>query len=132
MLKDNQLLEDSKLILELSDKQSETITGGVNSSSGFCLHNETDIDINYSLKTPNGNKWKGYSVSEGKNRWHWIPNTEDLSKWRIRFDSDLRNGKDYDLEYTLTPSLSDYRACEYFKAYDFRKKGEDFLALYTA
>ena len=132
MLKDKCLLEGSDLVEELDCRTTETICGGVNESSGFCLHNKTDIGINYFLKTPNGKNWKLYDVDPGGTHWHALNNTKDLSKWDIRFDSDLRAGRDYDLEYSLTPSLSKYKACDNFKAYNFRKVGKDFVDLYTA
>lgn len=86
-----------------------------------CIYNRTSTSINYAIQVGSG-AWASYSLAPGANR--WFSHTYDRQNenrspdLRVRFDSDLRQGR-FNITYKLTRRAAQGQSCAEGKAYAF-------------
>lgn len=91
-----------------------------------CVKNLTNQAINYQIKIAKGG-WTSYSISPSGSRWfaHRYDKVNEgrSDKLYIRFDSDLRRGKNFTTEYQLKRNKSPEESCASAAIYVFRYEG---------
>jgi hypothetical protein len=89
-----------------------------------CLMNETGVTINYIYKVGNNGTWQEQQLEPNGRRWFWHQydraNEDRSPPFYIKFDSDLRAGRRFAIEYHLTRYAAIGQGCECGKRYAFR------------
>lgn len=86
-----------------------------------CVFNRTATTINYAVQVGSG-QWTNYAIAPGANRWfshaYDRQNENRSPDLRIRFDSDLRQGR-FNITYKLTRRAAQGQSCGEGKPYAF-------------
>jgi hypothetical protein len=92
------------------------------------LSNETQVTINYQFQVGDG-PWQSKSIAPGGKYWfsheYERANENRSPAFRIRFDSDIRRGRDFTIKYKLERRAAIGQGYQYGKKYAFRYDGGD-------
>jgi hypothetical protein len=92
------------------------------------LVNETQTPINYQFRVGDGS-WQSRKIMPGEKYWfaheYERANERRSPAFRVRFDSDLRNGQRFNIEYKLDRRPAIGQGYDYGKKYAFRYDGGD-------
>ena len=87
-----------------------------------CIYNRTATTINYAIQVGDG-AWNAYSIAPGGNRrfshTYDRQNENRSPDLRVRFDSDLRQGR-FNITYKLQRRATQGQSCAEGKAYAFQ------------
>ena len=90
----------------------------------ICLTNETEATIHYIYKLGSNGTWQEGQLGPSARRWfshQYDRADEDRSPpFYLKFDSDLRGGRRFDIGYHLKRYAAAGQGCEYGKQYAFR------------
>ncbi|MDJ0733904.1 MAG: hypothetical protein QNJ47_07440 [Nostocaceae cyanobacterium] len=121
----------------IATPQGSAIAGkGANQFAVVCLINRTNIPITYRFKWRRGkyNKWAKQVIKPGARRWHsWTYKSRYRSspKFDIKFDYDIRPGRNKTKSYSLVRYQAPAESCKYGKKYVFRKRDRSFIDLFS-
>lgn len=118
---------------ETINAQEDTIIeANENQFAVVCIKNEAGLHLSYNFRWGNG-AWQAAQVGTGGNRWHswkYPAGGNSSPAFEIRFDYDLRQGRNTSKTYTLSRNPAQFESCDYGKKYRFKRTG-DFVDLYS-
>lgn len=100
-----------------------------------CIINETNANIGYQIKIGDG-PWENFKMAPRQSRWfshkYDALNENASPKLMIRYDSDVRVGKNFTVEHTLTRLAAVGESCKEGAQYVFHyeKANRNFILLY--
>jgi hypothetical protein len=90
----------------------------------ICLMNETEVTVPYIYRIGNNGSWQEGELRPNAKRWYWHQydraNEDRSPPFSIKFDSDARAGRRFNIEYNLKRYAAVGQGCEYGKQYVFR------------
>lgn len=110
------------------DATAKTKSGG-NQFSVVCIRKSSGQSVNFNYRWGNGS-WQKKYLSNGWETWFSWPGTSSPRLY-VKFDYDLRPGRNSQKSYKLDPYASPFEACKYGKQYKFMKVDGQFLELYN-
>jgi hypothetical protein len=103
--------------------------GAANRYGVVCLHNETKAMVSLRVKWDDVGNWQEYTLRPGWNRsfsHRYDKQNENKSpKLVVKFDSDVRSGKRYNMEYQLPRRAAAGNSCAEGNQYYFVYEGSN-------
>lgn len=117
---------------DMQEEFSDMEDSGGNQFAVVCLINDTGITVNFQYKWGNGS-YRSKSISSGRRHWFsqkYRVGSRSSDTFHIKFDYDLRRGRDTKKYYTLNRYQAQFQDCDSGKKYRFSRSG-DFIDLYS-
>jgi hypothetical protein len=112
-----------------------TTAQAANRFAVVCVHNKTTVPINFQVKWADVNRWDENKLSPGSSMWfshkYDKQNENKSPRLLVRFDSDLKQNRQYQIEYKLERRAAAGQTCSEGKpyAFEFEPANRNFIDL---